>query len=582
MAETLAVVGSLGAICGLVAGIGKVIALITDLSAKWDGADLTLLSLASQLTALRAATTKIQEWTERGLHEAHHQLIMDLDVSIKCCQLLIGKIESFFSDLAALAEKPLELRQKFKVVFGSAGPEHVQRLIERQTSALTLLLTACNCNTLFEQQLHLEATKTRKVLKRAQADTVSLFVQRDAASFASKMTDNLSKISRIFEFDTSVFSTRVYERAFRGSVKQVLRQRQIAASPTAMSHYKDICVFGDRGTSMNLVINAIQPDPDLNHTNTQDWERYKLHMQRLCVNLMCTIIKRGTPDWDSQHVSVLLAYSDGVQEVRPSLSDAVDACAILWWSSLRRLHDPDPDPQGYLREKIELDHMVFHVDIIPAGGLNIYSGNDLARFFVEQMEVVLPVRTNNLRYARPSSADIFKANAFSSPSDSFKCQLQIGTTSLCLTSKLPTEGPWPAFKHLQSALAIVFVFDLQDYSNGSMRSLYELQARLNLELKELASLENRGPRADLPFLLMLANSEVFEKQLKKMGFVLTSQAVTHDYEAAISAIEASFRSVVKLPLTCLILVADEETRRTDLIDIFKKIANERKSLQVDV
>jgi hypothetical protein len=144
MAEALAVVGSVGAICSLVAGIGKVILLITDISAKWQDADLTLLSMASQLTALRAATTKIQEWTEGGLQNAHHQLIMDLDISIKCCQLLISKAEGFFAELADLTDKPLDLRQKFKVVFGSAGPENVQKLIERQTSALTLLLIACN------------------------------------------------------------------------------------------------------------------------------------------------------------------------------------------------------------------------------------------------------------------------------------------------------------------------------------------------------------------------------------------------------------------------------------------------------
>lgn len=144
MAEALAIVGSVGAICGLVAGIGKVILLITDLNARWEDADLTLLSLASQLTALRAAITKIQEWTDRGLQDAHHQLIMDLDISIKCCRLLINKVESFFSDLASLTGKPLDLRQKYKVAFGSAGPEGIQKLIERQTSALTLLLTACN------------------------------------------------------------------------------------------------------------------------------------------------------------------------------------------------------------------------------------------------------------------------------------------------------------------------------------------------------------------------------------------------------------------------------------------------------
>jgi hypothetical protein len=78
MAEALAVLGSVGAVCNVVSGISKTIAIITDLLARWEDADLTLLSLASQLTALRAATTKIQEWTDGGLHNLHHQLLMDL------------------------------------------------------------------------------------------------------------------------------------------------------------------------------------------------------------------------------------------------------------------------------------------------------------------------------------------------------------------------------------------------------------------------------------------------------------------------------------------------------------------------
>jgi guanine nucleotide-binding protein G(i) subunit alpha len=78
-----------------------------------------------------------------------------------------------------------------------------------------MLTSPVYSNTLSEQQRHLETTKTRKFLKRAQVDSVSLLVQRDNASFSSKMTDNLSKISRVFEFDRDVFSTNVYERAFR-------------------------------------------------------------------------------------------------------------------------------------------------------------------------------------------------------------------------------------------------------------------------------------------------------------------------------------------------------------------------------
>lgn len=144
MAEALAVLGRLGPIFSIVDGISKVIGIISNLRAKWDDADLTLLSLASQLTALRAASAKIQEWIDQDLQDAHHQLIMDLDVSVSCCRLLISRIESFFTDFAQLTEKPLDLRNKFKVVFGSAGPESVQRLLERQASALTLLLAACN------------------------------------------------------------------------------------------------------------------------------------------------------------------------------------------------------------------------------------------------------------------------------------------------------------------------------------------------------------------------------------------------------------------------------------------------------
>lgn len=69
---------------------------------------------------------------------------MDLDVSIKCCQRLITKMESLLSELTVLTGKPLELRKKFKLVFSSVGPENIQKMVERQTGALTLLLTACN------------------------------------------------------------------------------------------------------------------------------------------------------------------------------------------------------------------------------------------------------------------------------------------------------------------------------------------------------------------------------------------------------------------------------------------------------
>lgn len=49
------------------------------------------------------------------------------------------------------------------------------------------------------------------------------------------------------------------------------------------------------------------------------------------------------------------------------------------------LQAPDPDPQGYLREIIHFKDMIFHVDVNPAGGLNLYCGNSRARLYVLQL-----------------------------------------------------------------------------------------------------------------------------------------------------------------------------------------------------
>ncbi|KAH7090801.1 hypothetical protein FB567DRAFT_300162 [Paraphoma chrysanthemicola] len=572
MAEALAVLGAVGAVFNVISGISKTIDIINDLTTRWEDADLTLLTLASQLTALRAAVTKIQEWTDRDSHELHHQLTMDLEVSIKCCGLLINRIEGFFSDLASLNEKPLDLRNKFKVVFGSAGPESVQKLLERQTSALTLLLTACNCNTLSEQQQHLQRSKTRKVLDRAQADSISLCVQRDTASFATKMTDNLSKISRVFEFDSSVFSTRVYERAFRGSVKNALRQKATARAP-ALPHYEHIYLLGDE-LSRDLIINAIGP----RHTSgyPEGWIAYRLRLQQLCVDLVCAIIKKGTPDWDAEQISILISYSQGDHEARPKFSDALDACAILWWGALRRQHEPDPDPQGYLREKIVLNDMTFHVDIIPAGGLNIYCGNAKARYFMAQIEYSLPLRTTQPRYAPPSLANTLRAKALLHSHSTLECRLRTGEGSFCLTAA-PMEDAktWPSFDNLQSALAVGFIFDLQDYSDGTSGSLSEMQARLGSSLLNLSSLENRGAPSDLPFVLLLSNSEAFKKQLVISKFIHGENQPTREYVTALSDIEAHFRQVVKLPLICHVLQLEEDSTPTSLIQIIENVATQR-------
>jgi hypothetical protein len=155
MAEALAVIGAAGAIANIIDVASKTIKSLHDLHNRWRDADFTLLNLIAQLTALRAALSKIQEWIDQTEEATgrHHQLAMDMDASMTCVRMLIGKMDVEVEGLRRCVDEnangdgfgKLDLGSKIKVVFGGKGTgEEWQRLIERQVSALTLLLAACH------------------------------------------------------------------------------------------------------------------------------------------------------------------------------------------------------------------------------------------------------------------------------------------------------------------------------------------------------------------------------------------------------------------------------------------------------
>jgi hypothetical protein len=144
MAELLAVVGSVGAIANIIDAASRAISIIHKLQAQWQDADLTVLSLASQLSAFRAALRRIMEWLDSEVPAAHHQLTMDLDETISFCNVLIMKIEILSAGWESLLENPKAIAARWKITLGNKGLDNILVLVERQTNALTLLLTACN------------------------------------------------------------------------------------------------------------------------------------------------------------------------------------------------------------------------------------------------------------------------------------------------------------------------------------------------------------------------------------------------------------------------------------------------------
>ncbi|MCJ1283789.1 hypothetical protein MMC26_003120 [Xylographa opegraphella] len=223
------IVGTAAAVADIVGIITKTIKVLRDLHNKWKDADLIIINLMAQLSSLKAALNKISEWISSDLAETpqHHQLILDLEDSISCCRILIKSMDGQISKLDWTTDGALDLSSKIKFVFENKASKDFQKFIKRQTSALTLLLTACNCKTSSEQKKILEKPTAREVFNQIKDDSSSLIVLHDTASSFTACTNSTgssSKWSKIFPFDAELLKSPVYQRAVRAVFKPSRRR----------------------------------------------------------------------------------------------------------------------------------------------------------------------------------------------------------------------------------------------------------------------------------------------------------------------------------------------------------------------
>ena len=85
-----------------------------------------------------------------------------------------------------------------------------------------LLTHEGSSKTTFEQKLLLENPLSRDVIDKVKDDSSSMVVLGDMDSDITKQTrstDNSSKLSRVFQFDTELIGSAVYQRAVRSMVR---------------------------------------------------------------------------------------------------------------------------------------------------------------------------------------------------------------------------------------------------------------------------------------------------------------------------------------------------------------------------
>ena len=145
MVEPATVVGTAGAAAGIIGSLAAAIKYLYELRGRWTGAGFALENLIAQLVALKAALQRIDEWMQSATTaELHHQLVMDLGSSIACCRHLVAKMESCVSRLHQDTQGRLVNASKVKFIFGATSVDTLQKMLERQTNAMTLMLTVCN------------------------------------------------------------------------------------------------------------------------------------------------------------------------------------------------------------------------------------------------------------------------------------------------------------------------------------------------------------------------------------------------------------------------------------------------------
>jgi hypothetical protein len=144
MADPLNVIGAAASVASIVELLGKTIRGLHTLHRRWKEADFTFSNLISQLTTLKVALNKLQEWMDADIDEPHHQLVMDLEASVTYCRMLVRRIDTEVDDLQHNIGMGLDTQKKIKFLLKNGSLEELQKMVDRLTSALTLLLTICN------------------------------------------------------------------------------------------------------------------------------------------------------------------------------------------------------------------------------------------------------------------------------------------------------------------------------------------------------------------------------------------------------------------------------------------------------
>ncbi|KAJ6780812.1 hypothetical protein PWT90_04578 [Aphanocladium album] len=197
------------------------------LCGRYRRAKVRLHGLIVQMIALRAALDQIKALAIVERNAGHPPLRTDFGICLALCDDPLEHLHHDIDKLTKdthLSEPAFLLR--LKTAFSDGPVADTEAMLCRQTTALSLLLTAHSSQMLQQQNERLQRSQLPEAQQDLASDTASLRGLRDCQSIFSQSTDLLSNLSREFAFDSAVLGTAPYATQSRSLIALLQKRLQ--------------------------------------------------------------------------------------------------------------------------------------------------------------------------------------------------------------------------------------------------------------------------------------------------------------------------------------------------------------------
>ena len=144
--DPVSVMGVLGSVVNMVDVVTRSLKAVRSLQQKWKMADMTVTLLLGHMATLKAALNQISDWISSNLRPMpqHHQLVMDLGMSLDSCKALVAFMHSHLIYLELNHAGSLTLQSRVRAILQNQSMKDCLNHLGHQANALNLLLTALN------------------------------------------------------------------------------------------------------------------------------------------------------------------------------------------------------------------------------------------------------------------------------------------------------------------------------------------------------------------------------------------------------------------------------------------------------